>query len=132
MSRYETEYVVVYEDGEKTKINNGLEEYDAPAKVMIPTPEWMYEAMSGGILLPIWAHFKLREELSLEERADIIFNTPKLGPLTEEQAIAYLIMKDIPEHVWSDKSTNMPKYKIAKRSQLPDSREWRNAWRLAV
>jgi hypothetical protein len=132
MNRFETEYVVVYEDGEKTHIKNGTEEVDAPAKVMIPAPEWMYQALQGGELLPLWAHFKLREELSLEERADILFNTPKLGPLTEEQAIAYLIMKDIPEHVWSDRKSNKPKYRVAKRSQMPATREWRNAWRLAI
>jgi hypothetical protein len=123
MSRFETEYVVVFEDDS---------EPDAPAKVLIPAPEWMYQAMQGGELLPIWAHFKLREELSLEERADIIFNTEKLGPLTEEQAISYLIMKDMPEHVWNNRSSNRPKYKIAKRHQFPETREWRNAWRLAV
>ena len=118
MNRFETEYVVVYEDGEKTHIND----YE----------EWMYQALKGDELLPLWVHFKLREELSLEERADLIFNTPKLPPLTEEQAIAYLIMKDIPEHVWNTGKSNKPKYRVAKRSQMPATREWRNAWRLAI
>lgn len=131
MSRFETEYVVVYEDGEKMQIND-REEVDAPAKVMIPAPEWMYQALKGGELLPLWVHFKLREELSVEERANIIFNTPKLPPLTEEQAIAYLIMKDIPEHVWNTGKSNKPKYRVAKRNQMPATREWRNAWRLAI
>jgi hypothetical protein len=123
MKRFETEYVVLFEDPL---------EPDAPAKVLIPAPEWMYQAMQGGELLPIGAHFKLREEISEDERYDIIYNTPKLPPLTEEEAIMYLIIKDIPQHVWGDKTANKPRFKICKRRQFPETREWRNAWRMSA
>ena len=52
--------------------------------------------------------------------------------MTEEEAIEYLIMKDIPEHVWRDwDKSNKPRLVICKKSQLPASREWRNAWQIS-
>ena len=50
---------------------------------------------------------------------------------TEEQAIEYMIMKDIPQHIWRDyEKSNKPRLVICTKSQLPQKRTWRNAWRI--
>ena len=52
--------------------------------------------------------------------------------MTEEQAIEYLIMKDVPQSVWLDyNSGNKPKMVICRKEQLPATREWRNAWKIS-
>jgi hypothetical protein len=53
--------------------------------------------------------------------------------MTEEQAIEYLIMKDVPARVWhSDYKYNRQMFRIVKRDQLPEDKTYRNAWRLAA
>ena len=77
---------------------------DHPAKVLIPDPTWMALAMEGHL---------------------------GFGKISEEQAIEFLIMKDIPQHVWDGSTqTNRKLFQIVKTSQLPPTREWRTAWRL--
>jgi hypothetical protein len=51
--------------------------------------------------------------------------------MTEERAIEYLIMKDIPQKVWRnwDKG-NKPRLVICRKEQLPSTRVWRNAWKI--
>jgi hypothetical protein len=51
--------------------------------------------------------------------------------MTEERAIEYLIMKDIPQKVWRnwDKG-NKPRLVICRKDQLPSTRVWRNAWKI--
>ena len=50
----------------------------------------------------------------------------------EEQAIEYLIQKDVPEHVWMNwDEGNRPKMVICRKNQLPATREWRNSWRIS-
>jgi len=42
-----------------------------------------------------------------------------------------LIMKDIPNHIWRNwNEGNKPKMVICKKEQLPQTREWRNAWKI--
>ena len=51
--------------------------------------------------------------------------------LTEEEAIEYLIKKDIPKRVWSTwNEGNKPKMVICRTHQLPEHRQWRNAWQI--
>jgi hypothetical protein len=52
---------------------------------------------------------------------------PKAKPMTEAQAIDYLIEKDIPKSVWGS-SGNRQKFKVVTTADLPNSREHRNAW----
>ena len=52
--------------------------------------------------------------------------------LTEEEAIEYLIQKDVPQSVWQSwDEGNRPKMVICRKEQLPGTREWRNAWRIS-
>ena len=51
--------------------------------------------------------------------------------MTEEEAIEYLIMKDIPEHVWKDyDKSNRRRLVICKKQNLPGHRTWRNSWKI--
>ena len=116
LTRVETDYVVVYEVD------------DGPAKVLVPAPEWMAMAMHGGLLPPVeHYHNELRD-------ADGTFVGPRdywssydpIGPMSEEEAIEYLVKKDIPREVWREGSNK--RFVICRRSQLPQTRVWRNAW----
>lgn len=124
---YESQYRVVFEDPA---------EPDSPAKVLVPDPNWMAVAIHGGILPPVWVYWELAKDeatpgFKRHTRDHLLHNEPPIEPLTEEQAIEYLIMKDIPERVWNDSNANRPRFRIIRKDQLPATREWRNAWRVA-
>ena len=129
-----TDYVIAYEDPDLP---------EEPAKIVVPTEEWMNIAMSGG-LPPISVYWDLKadEEKAIangnhltfshdEEKYMLQFTAPRIPPLTEEEAIEYLIMKDIPIRVWG-KEHNKPLFKIIKKDQIPEDRDFRNAWRLTT
>ena len=55
------------------------------------------------------------------------------GGSVEQEAIEYLIMKDIPEKVWREyEKSNKPRLVICRKEQLPQQRTWRNAWKIAA
>ncbi len=128
LERFETDYRVVYEDPS---------EPDAPAKILHPTPEWMACALQGGILPPVSSYWELKKDErtpGFKEHTrgpELLHNMKPIDAMTEEQAIEYLIMKDIPEHVWRDwNKGNKPRLVICRKEQLPQKREWRNAWKI--
>lgn len=115
-----SKYRVVFEDPANQ---------DAPAAVLVPDPNWMAAALAGGILPPI--------ETYLRDR-DVPDGQPKehpyaepVGPMTEEEAIEYLIMKDVPPRVWRDYRGNRCIMRIVPVEALPFDRDFRNAWRVA-
>jgi hypothetical protein len=127
-----TDYRVIYEDPDFP---------EEPAKILVPTDEWMELAMSGG-LPPISVYWALKadEEQAIaagthatfshdNEKYMLQFTSPRIPPLTEEEAIQYLIMKDIPHRVWR-KEHNKQLFKIVKRDQLPTDRTFRDAWKV--
>lgn len=129
-----TNYRVVFDDPDAL---------DEPTKVLVPSDNWMEEAMTGK-LPPISVYWALQddEQQAIREgRHDTFkhdqakweaqFTAPRIGPLTEEEAIEYLIMKDIPRHIWSVEY-NRPMFKIVKTADVPSDRQFRNAWRLAA
>ena len=126
LEKYNTEYVVVYEDN-----------IDEPAKVVSPDPNWMACALHGGILPPVWVYHELEKDeaqpgFEKHTRGYLLHETEPMGPMTEEEAIEYLIMKDVPQYVWETwNDGNKPKMVICKQKQLPSTREWRNAWRIS-
>ena len=128
LERFETEYCVVWEDPN---------EPDEPVKVMHPAPEWMSCALQGGILPPVSSYWELNKDEKtpgFKEHTrgpELLHNMKPIDAMTEEQAIEYLIMKDIPEHVWRDwNKANKPRMVICRKKQLPEKREWRNAWKI--
>jgi hypothetical protein len=111
-----SKYRVVYEDPD---------DCDAPASVLIPDPNFLAAALAGGIVPPIGSYLLDAEEPD---------NAPKrhpyaepLGPMTEEQTIEYLIMKDIPRHVWEHRG-NRQIMKIVPVEAIPTDRTYRDAW----
>ena len=127
LEAYQSEYRVVYEDS-----------IDECAKILVPDPNWMACALQGGILPPVQSYWELKKD---EAKPDfvkhtrgpaLLHNMKPIDAMTEEEAIEYLLMKDIPEHVWRDwDKANKPRLVICKKSQLPASREWRNAWQIS-
>lgn len=116
---------------------------EEPAKILVPAPEWLEQAMLG-LLAPIWVHHQLKdaEELAIAEgrhttfkhnpeHLALQFTAPRIDPLTEEEAIEYLIMKDIPKRVWAQQH-NRQMFKIVRTEQVPSDRTFRDAWRLST
>ena len=144
-----TDYRILYEDPAFP---------DEAARVVISSGEWMASAMAGGILPPVEAYHRMTLELTtdLGEKivcnyieaqkhrlqnnicAEVVLDNPcdtedPIGPMSEEEAIEYLLMKDVPERVWSSEyKYNRQMFRICKYNQLPKTRDYRNAWRLAA
>ena len=55
----------------------------------------------------------------------------RLPPLTETEALQYVLQKDIPARVWG-KAHNRPMFAFVRASDLPTDRTFRNEWRLAT
>ena len=122
----QSDYRVVYEDS-----------IDECAKILVPDPNWMACALQGGILPPVWVYHELAKDEASEgfkkhTRGYLLHETQPIEAMTEEEAIEYLIMKDVPQSVWQEwDSGNKPKMVICRKDQLPQTREWRNAWRIS-
>jgi hypothetical protein len=113
----QSKYRVLFEDSQ-----------DEPAKVLVPDPNWMAAALAGSILPPIDTYLRDR---------DVPDGQPKehpyaepIGPMTEEEAIEYLIMKDISPAVWRDYQGNRVVLKITPVELIPSDRSFRNAWKV--
>lgn len=103
-------------------------EPDAPASVLVPDPNWLAAALAGNVLPPIDTYLRDR---------DVPDGQPKehpyakpIGPMTEEEAIEYLIKKDIPPQVWRDYQGNRSVMKIVPVELIPSDRSFRNAWKI--
>ena len=123
---HQSDYRVVYEDS-----------LDECAKILVPDPNWMACALQGGILPPVEVYWLLAQDEAQPDfkkhtRGYLLHNSKPIEAMTEEQAIEYLIMKDVPQSVWRDyDSGNKPKMVICRKEQLPGTREWRNAWKIS-
>jgi hypothetical protein len=119
LKRVEPQYAVVFEDPA---------EPDAPAKVLHPAPEWLAMALNGHLLPPVETY--LRDAgVPDGEPKEHPYAAP-IGPMTEEQALEYLIQKDIPQRVWNDESSNSQRFRIVNTDSIPSNRIYRNAWRI--
>jgi hypothetical protein len=122
----QSDYRVVFEDS-----------IDDCAKILVPDPNWMACALQGGILPPVWVYHELAKDEAQPDfkkhtRGYLLHQTEPVGAMTEEEAIEYLIMKDCPESVWKTYNEgNRPTMVICTKQQLPQTREWRNAWKIS-
>ena len=122
---HQSDYRVVYEDS-----------LDECAKILVPDPNWMACALQGGILPPVEVYHELAKDeaqpdFTKHTRGYLLHDTQPIGPMTEEEAIEYLIKKDCPQSVWKTYNEgNRLKLVICKKEQLPQTREWRNAWKI--
>lgn len=121
------QYCILYEENE-----------DEPVKVIHPDPSWMACAIHGGVLPPVWVYLVLAEDekaYTFEKHTQgyLLHETQPIGPMTEEEAMEYLVFKDVPREVWErwDRG-NRPKMLICRKDQLPKVRTWRDAWRLSL
>ena len=126
LEKYNTEYVVVYEDN-----------IDEPVKIMTPDPNWRACALHGGILPPVWVYHELAKDEAQPDfkkhtRGYLLHETKPMEAMTEEDAIEYLIQKEVPKHVWvNSNKMNKPKMVICKKDQLPQTRMWRDSWKIS-
>ena len=114
---------------------------EQPAMVLVPSDNWLADAMSGK-LPPISVYWELQddEQKAIDEgthstfkhdqtKWEKQFTAPRIGKLSEEEAMEYLVMKDIPRRVWAVEY-NRPMFKIVKTEQVPSNRQFRNAWEM--
>ncbi|XAI95359.1 hypothetical protein [Nostoc phage Nsp-JY18] len=117
---------------------------DVPACVLVPDPNWLACALAGGILPPVETYIRDREieERFMAEHPGETFRWSEHGgashpyadpipAMTEEEAIEYLIQKDIPPRVWRDYRGNRCILRIVPVELVPSDRSFRNAWRVA-
>ena len=115
----QSKYRVLFEDPR---------EPDAPAKVLVPDPNWMAAALAGDILPPIDTY--QRDRLVPDGEPKEHPYAEPIGPMTEEEAIEYLVMKDIDPTVWRDYKGNRTILKIVPVELIPSDRSFRNAWKI--
>ena len=101
---------------------------DAPASVLVPDPNWMAAALEGNILPPIDAYQRDRNVPDGQPK-EHPYAEP-IGAMTEEEAIEYLVMKDIDPQVWRDYNGNRCVMKIVPVELIPSDRSFRNAWKI--
>ena len=103
-------------------------EPDAPASVLVPDPNWMAAALAGGVLPPIDTY--LRDQNVPDGQPKEHPYAEPIGPMTEEEAIEYLIQKDISPQVWREYQGNRIIMKIVPVELIPSDRSFRNAWKI--
>jgi len=126
LERVEPKYAILWEDPDDP---------DAPCKVTNPAPEWLAMALHGGLLPPVWVYWELKKDeaqpgFKRHTRGHLLHETPPIPAMTEEEAMEYLIQKDIPERVWKDYKGNRTILKIVPRHLIPSDRSFRNAWNI--
>ena len=125
LEKVQSDIRVVYEDS-----------VDAPAKVLVPDPNWMACALQGGILPPVESYWELAKDEAQPDfknhtRGYLLHDTKPVDAMTEEEAIEYLIKKDIPQSVWKTwNKGNKPTMVICRTHQLTEHRQWRDAWQI--
>jgi hypothetical protein len=115
----QSKYRVVFEDPAKP---------DEAAKVLCPDPNWLACALEGNILPPIDTYQRDR---------DVPDGQPKehpyaepIGRMSEEEAVEYIIQKDICPSIWRDYKGNRTIIKIVPVELVPSDRSFRNAWKI--
>jgi len=103
-------------------------EPDAPASVLVPDPNWMAAALAGGVLPPIDTYLR-DQNVSDGQPKEHPYAEP-IGAMTEEEAIEYLVKKDISPQVWREYNGNRIIMKIVPVELIPSDRSFRNAWKI--
>jgi hypothetical protein len=101
---------------------------DEPAKVLVPDPNFMAAALAGNVLPPIDTY--QRDRLVPDGQPKEHPYAEPIGAMSEEEAIEYLVQKDIDPAVWRDYQGNRTIMKIVPVEMIPSDRSFRNAWRI--
>jgi hypothetical protein len=124
LDKVEPKYCIAWEDPDDP---------EAPMKVTTPAPEWMAMALHGGMLPPVEVYHAIEDTMKGPkvdpEAGRQLHEAPRMPPMTEEEAMEYLMMKDVPRRVWQQ-SHNRQMYYIVPRDAISKNRTFRNAWRL--
>lgn len=123
LEKVQPDYAIVWEDPETP---------EEPVHVTVPSPEWMAMARYGGLLPPVEVYHEIEDTLTADgkvTKGHLLHDTDPVGPMTQEEAIEYILMKDVPRRVWQQ-SHNRQMFYIVPRSAVPTNRTFRNAWRL--
>ena len=115
----QSKYRVLFEDPDTP---------DEPAKVLVPDPNFMAAALAGGVLPDIETYQRDRGVPDGQPK-EHPYAEP-IGAMTEEEAIEYLVQKDIDPSVWRDYEGNRTILKIVPVEMVPSDRSFRNAWRI--
>jgi len=135
LAPFQSQYCIAWEDPDDP---------DAPMRVTTPAPEWMAMALHGGLLPPIEAYLAdkaVTDEYERVHGSQEGFNwkdhggakhpyAEPIGPMTEEEAMEYLALKDLPTRVIEYKG-NRQIIKFVPRHLIPVNRKWRNTWKLS-
>lgn len=103
---------------------------DGALSVLVPDPNWMAAALHGNILPPVQVYQQFETDEIGRITNGHTLNAAVIGPMSEEEAMEYLVQKDIPAHVWQDNNTNAKRFIICRKDQLPGTRTFREAWTL--
>jgi hypothetical protein len=101
---------------------------DAPAAVLVPDPNWMAAALDGNVLPPIDTYLR-DQNVPDGEPKEHPYAEP-IDAMTEEEALEYLVMKDISPSIWRDYIGNRTIMKIVPVELIPTDRTFRNSWRI--
>jgi len=117
-------YSIVWEDPE---------DVDAPAKITTPSPQWLAMALYGGILPPVEVYWALKKDeakptFTHHTRGFLLHDTPPVKAMTEEEAMEYLVQKELPTSVWLRPKGNRSYLKIVLSKSIPTDRTFRNGW----
>jgi hypothetical protein len=103
-------------------------EPEAPAALLGPDPHWLAAALAGDVLPPIDTY--IRDQSVPDGQPKEHPYAEPVGAMTEEQAIEYLVMKDISPSIWRDYKGNRTIMKIVPVELIPSDRSFRNAWKI--
>jgi len=101
---------------------------DEPAKVLVPDPNFMAAALAGNVLPPIETY--QRDRMVPDGQPKEHPYAEPIGAMSEEEAVEYLVQKDIDPAVWRDYQGNRTIMKIVPVEMIPSDRSFRNAWRI--
>lgn len=109
---------------------------DAPMRVSVVSNIWYSMARYGGILPPVEVYWQLAEEEAQPDFEEhklgyLLHKTPPVPAMSAEEAIEYIIKKDIPFRVWRDYTGNKSILRIVPVKAIPHERRFRDAWQLA-
>ncbi len=132
--KVQSKYSVIYENPNDP---------DGPLASLTPDPNWLAAALAGGVLPPIEAYLEDQavvesyvqqhgsaDGFSWDDHDAKHPYADPIGPMAEEEAIEYLIMKDVPPSVWRDYRGNRKILLVVPTKALPTDRALRNAWRI--
>ncbi len=113
----QSKYRVIFED--PTQV-------DTCASVLVPDPNWLAAALAGDILPPVDTYLR-DQDVADGEPKEHPYAEP-IGAMTEEEALEYLVKKDISPRIWRDYKGNRCIMRIVPVELIPSDRSYRNAW----